>query len=148
MSGTPSRYGRRLSAEEYDERAVRIHDRAFADLPSASPEDLDRRLRRLAFDLAIDRRIGVDFPRDAREKLIGVRERVDEERRSLTGRMLRREISREEFAEGLQKAVEVLVADLRAELSPDEVKDLLGVPTLAAAALPLDPKRIRLPGDP
>lgn len=134
------KYGPQLSAAEYEQRLTRVHDRALAEAgPSPPPGELDRRVRALELDLAIDRRIGVDFPRDQREELLLVRERVEEKRKLLTMRLLKREISSRQFAEGMQASVASMVADLSSSLTPEEVKGLLDIPDLGAAVLPLDP---------
>lgn len=143
--GGEGRYGRLLGADEYDQRLTRLHDRAREEAGgSPSPGELDRRVRALELDLDIDRRLGVDFPQSQRDELIRVRERVEEQRRQLTGRLQRREISTREFAEGLQATVDSLVADLSASLTPDEVKSFLGIPDSGAARLSFDPRRFRL----
>jgi len=69
-------FGRKLSGEEYERRAVALYSGA----PPLSEENQDRELRRRELDLQIDHRLGVDFPVERREKLFEVQcglDRVD-----------------------------------------------------------------------
>lgn len=142
-----ARYGRRLTAAEYDRRATQLHDRAVREAaPSASPAEIDRRVRALESDLAIDRWLGVEFPADRRRAVLQARTRVDERRSRLTARLLAHEISRTDFASGMQGIMEQLVDELSSTLAPEEVKALLGIPALDAATLPLDPALIDIEG--
>lgn len=137
------RYGPRLSPEEYDRRLSELHRRVLDEPdPSAGPADLERRVRTVELDLAIDRRLGVDFPREARVQLHQSRERVEARRANLTQRLLRNEVTRTEFATGLQEIVDDVVRELSAVLTPDEAKALLGVSDLGRVTLALDPDRI------
>ena len=86
--------------------------------------------------------VAFDFPEAQRAELFRVRELVTDERKALTVRLLQREISTEQFAEGLQSVVETMVSRLSDALTPDEVKAFLGIPDPAAAQLPIDPSRI------
>jgi hypothetical protein len=143
MGEGSARYGRRLSAAEYDRRATQLHDRAVRETaPSASPAEIDRRVRALETDLAIDRCLGVEFPSDRRRAVLQARTRVEERRSRLAARLLAQEISPTEFASGMQGVVDQLVDELSSILAPEEVKALLGIPALDAATLPLDPTLI------
>ena len=137
------KYGRLLSPEEYDRQISRVHDRALAEVgPSASRAELDRRVRRLEVDLAIDRRLGVDFPPEKRAELLEIRERVDKQRRRLVFRMIGRAISRRNFADEMQGLVKSMVHELSSGLTEDELSRFLGIRDASEAALPLDPDQI------
>jgi hypothetical protein len=84
-------HGPRLSGEEYDRRVVRIHE----GRPPVPSRDEDRELRRAELDLAIDHRLGRDFPAERREQLWQVAQDVERRRlrligKHLLGRLLRR----------------------------------------------------------
>jgi hypothetical protein len=84
-------HGPRLSGEEYDRRVVRLHEGG----PPAPSRDEDRELRRAELDLAIDHRLGRDFPAGRRERLWEVAKDVERRRlrligKHLVGRVLRR----------------------------------------------------------
>src|SRR5262249_57312564 len=71
-----SEYGPRLTDEEYDRAVVDLH-RGMSPMPT---REEDRALRRRALDLAIDHRLGRNFPRDRREALWKASERVESKR--------------------------------------------------------------------
>ena len=69
-------YGRRLSGEEYDRQIVRLH----SSLPSMPSKSEDARIRRMELNLAIDHRLGVDFPEQKREQMWNIMQRVEKKR--------------------------------------------------------------------
>lgn len=69
-------YGRRLSGEEYDRQIVRLH----SSLPSMPSKSEDSRIRRMELNLAIDHRLGVDFPEQKREQMWNIMQRVEKRR--------------------------------------------------------------------
>jgi len=84
-------HGPRLSGEEYDRRVVQLHEGG----PPVPSRGEDRDLRRAELDLAIDHRLGRDFPAERRERLWEVAQDVERRRlrligKHLLGRVLRR----------------------------------------------------------
>lgn len=77
-------HGPRLSGEEYDRRIVLLHTGA-PELPS---REEDRKLRRAALDLAIDHRLGQDFPKERRDALWEVQQAVERRRLWLAAKYL------------------------------------------------------------
>ena len=69
-------YGLRLTDEEYEKRIVELH----RGLPPMPTDEQDRQVRRMALDLAIDHRLGCDFPPERRESLWAVQQRVEKKR--------------------------------------------------------------------
>jgi hypothetical protein len=69
-------HGPRLTDEEYDKRIIELH----RGLPSMPSEDQDRQVRRMALDLAIDHRLGCDFPQARRESLWAIQQRTEKRR--------------------------------------------------------------------
>lgn len=69
-------FGSRLSDDEYDGAIVDLH-RGMAPMPTP---DEDRALRRRALDLAIDHRLGREFPQARRDALWVASERVESRR--------------------------------------------------------------------
>lgn len=78
------RHGPRLGDDEYERRVVRLHE----GLPPIPSREQDREVRRAELDLAIDHRLGRDFPLDRRRALWEVMEEVDRRRLRLLGRDL------------------------------------------------------------
>jgi hypothetical protein len=69
-------FGRRLSVDEYQKAIVALH----ATLPPMPTREQDRAARRAALDLAVDHRLGVDFPKERRDELFVVQQRVERRR--------------------------------------------------------------------
>jgi hypothetical protein len=76
-------YGRRISDEEYDRRVVALHTSA-----AVYGKDRDKELRRAELNLALDHRLGQDFPADRRRMLWEAQERIERHRRGLALRSL------------------------------------------------------------
>jgi hypothetical protein len=142
MSKETPKYGPRLTSAEYDRRVTRIHYQAADEVGMGSKEALNRRVREIEMDLEIDRQLGVDFPREQREAVRRVRERVAAEQRRLSIRPLVRWLTGRGYAEELQALVNRAMAELREELDPEDVMRLLGIEDLEDVALPIDPERI------
>lgn len=77
-------HGPRLGDREYERRVVRLHE----GLPPVPSREQDREVRRAELDLAIDHRLGRDFPADRRLALWRVAEEADRRRLRLIGRHL------------------------------------------------------------
>lgn len=65
-------FGQRLSTEEYERLIVALH----RDRPSMRSEDEEERLCRSELDLAIDYRLGRDFPPRRREALWRAQQKI------------------------------------------------------------------------
>lgn len=76
-------YGPRISDDEYDQRVVALHTSA-----AGYGKDRDRELRRAELNLALDHRLGRDFPADRRRMLWEAQERTERRRRHLALRSL------------------------------------------------------------
>jgi len=81
-------YGPCLSDEEYDHKIVELH----SALPPIPSRDEDRIIRRKELNLAIDHRLGVDFPEPKREKLWHIAEEVDNKRIRMSSKYLLRSL--------------------------------------------------------
>jgi hypothetical protein len=129
-------YGPRLTDEEYERRVVELH-RGMPPMPT--PEQ-DRALRRRALNLAIDHRLGRDFPGSRREALWAASERIDSRRiwlglRYMLGMLL--SSVRRGHAEALTNA---LTAEYSKVLSQPELRQFLGLKEGQPPALPVDPR--------
>ena len=132
-------YGPRLTDAEYDRAIVALH----AGLPPKPNRDLDRQVRRRALDLAIDHRLGRDFPQDRREALWAIQQRLDRRR----GRLLFKYLLRRFVAQALARDAEGLARDLVAEyatvLSPAELEAYFGPEECRHPGLPGDIEVLR-----
>jgi hypothetical protein len=122
------RYGPRLTGEEYDRRIVALH----SGLPPIPSREQDRQVRRAALDLAIDYRLGRDFPRNRRDALWAVQEKLERKRIKLMGAYLLKRLFRQSLApeaRGLagyvidQYATVLDSSDLEAYFGAEEVRN-------------------------
>jgi hypothetical protein len=123
------RHGRRLTDQEYDRAIVELH----RGMPPMPTREEDRALRRRALDLAIDHRLGRNFPQERREALWTASERVNS-KRIWTGLsyLIRSLAGGRAHAEALTKA---LGREYSKVLTPSELEQFLGS---APLALPID----------
>ncbi len=69
-------HGARLTADEYERRIVELH----RNLPPIPSREMERAIRRKELDLAIDHRLGANFPADRRDRLWSILQRVERRR--------------------------------------------------------------------
>ncbi|MGE5220476.1 MAG: hypothetical protein ACM3SP_26015 [Chloroflexota bacterium] len=69
-------HGPRLSDDEYEKKIIELH----RGLPPMPTKTQDREVRRQELELAIDHRLGRDFPKERREALWAAKERVERKR--------------------------------------------------------------------
>jgi len=69
-------YGATLTDDEYERAVIALHRGA----PAMPTPDEDRRTRRQALDLAVDHRLGREFPAERRQALWEAAERVEAQR--------------------------------------------------------------------
>jgi hypothetical protein len=77
-------HGPRLSDEEYERRIVHLHE----GLPPLPSREQDREVRRAELDLAVDHRLGRDFPEQRRQCLWTIMQDVEKRRLRLIGKYL------------------------------------------------------------
>lgn len=117
-------HGRKLTRHEYERAVVQLFQEAGGI--GNTPEER-RELRHRELDLAIDYRLGMDFPRTRRDALWQVQEGIERRRvrmlaKSLAVRVLPRLLG-ERRAAGLARQ---LMAEYAQVLSPEEMLALLG----------------------
>jgi len=69
-------YGPRLSDEEYDRRIVKLQ----SHLPPMPSSEQERAVRHQELELAINHRLGINFPKERREALWVIKENVERNR--------------------------------------------------------------------
>ena len=127
-------YGPRLSDDEYEKRIIELH----RGLPPMPTKDQDREVRRRELELAIDHRLGRDFPRERREALWAIKERVEKRRlwlgvKFLVKKLFARNINRE--AQGLAA---YMVDEYAKVLTKDEVRSYFDLKEGERPTLPID----------
>ncbi len=98
-------HGPRLTDEEYDNGIIELH----RDLPPMPSEQQDRQKRRMALNLAIDHRLGREFPQERRELLWAIQQRVEKRRLWLAFKYPFRRIFAKTLARGAQGLAGYLV---------------------------------------
>jgi hypothetical protein len=127
-------YGVRLTDEEYERRIIDLQ-RAMPPMPTAEE---DRARRRRELDLAVDYRLGQDFPQARRDELWAAAERVESKRVSLGARYLLDMLIaplRRQHATALTR---MLSREYSKVLTPPELRAFLGLGKGGEPTLPVD----------
>lgn len=112
----------KLSGEEYDRRVVALHKH----LPPVPSPEQQRQVRRSELELAIDHRLGVEFPRERRDALWAVHERAERRRvRLLLWHMMSRLIPGV-LERRASRLAGFLTNEYAKVLSPEELELFLG----------------------
>jgi hypothetical protein len=114
-------YGRRISGDEYDQRVVALHTST-----AGHGRDPDQELRRAEFNLALDHRLGQDFPPDRRRVLWEAHERIERRRRRLALQSLLRLIRTRSIEGAADSLARDLVRAYAQVLTPAELKAFFG----------------------
>jgi hypothetical protein len=125
-------HGRRLSVDEFEAAIIALQ----RTLPAMPTETQDRDARRAQLDLTIDHRLGVEFPRERRDALWAVQQRIERRRlRLVLWRLLPRVLGggADPRARGLARQV---VDEYAAVLSREELKSFFGAEETASPTLP------------
>lgn len=140
-------YGARLSDEEYDRRVFKLHE----GLPPIPAKAQELEVRRQELELAIDHRLGLEFPQEKRAQLWRVLQRLESKRLLLVVKhLLRRLILRKEVTaaqlyetEGLAA---LMVREFAAVLSQREIRSFFDLEPGERPSLPLDPRHWNIGG--
>ncbi len=127
-------HGPRLSDQEYDRRIIGLH----SDLPAVPTREQDRRVRRHELELAIEHRLGRDFPLHRREALWAIQQRVERKRLRLIFWHLLKKCFPKSLARRAQGLAGYLVDEYAKELSESELDSFFGAEEVQRPALPID----------
>ena len=133
------KYGPRLTDEEYERKIVALH----RGLPPMPTKDQDREVQRLDLDLAIDHRLGRDFPRERREALWAVKQRVEKKRLWLGVKFLFRKLFPKSLARDADALVGYMVDEYATVLTKDELKSFFGLREGERPTLPIDMDQLK-----
>jgi hypothetical protein len=134
-------HGPRLTDEEYDKRIIEIH-RGLPPMPS---EDQDRQVRRMALDLAIDHRLGCDFPQSRRESLWAIQQRTEKRRLWFALTYPLRKLFTKSLARGAQGLAGYLVDEYAKVLTKTELKQFFSLKEGQRPTLPIDIDQLKGP---
>ena len=127
-------YGPRLTDDEYERRIIDL----YRGLPPMPTKDQDREVRRQELELAIDHRLGRDFPRERREALWGAKERVEKKRLRLGVKFLIKRLFAKNVNKQAQGLAEYMVDEYAKVLNAAELESFFGLKKGERPALPID----------
>src|SRR5437016_5464402 len=127
-------YGPRLSQRDYERRITELYS-GISPTPSREEEE---RLRRRELDLTIDHRLGQDFPRERREALWQIQQRVEKKRLRLTLHWLASFISRLWLYRRANRVAKFIVDEYAKVLSKEELRAYFGAEESEQPTLPID----------
>ena len=127
-------YGPRLTDDEYERRIIELH----RGLPPMPTKDQDREVRRRELELAIDHRLGRDFPPERREALWAAKERVEKKRLRLGVKFLFKKLFAKNVAREAQGLAGYMVDEYAKVLNTAELESFFGLRKGQRPVLPID----------
>lgn len=127
-------HGPRLTDDEYEKRIIELH-RGLRPMPT---KDQDRELRRRELELAIDHRLGRDFPRERREALWVIKERVEKRRLWLGVKFMVKKLFAKSINSEAQGLAAYMVDEYAKVLTKGELKSFFGLAEGERPTLPID----------
>jgi len=137
--GADLSYGPRLTDEEYQRKIVALR----SDLPPEPTPAQETQVRRQELDLAIQHRLGRDFPRQRSDALWEIQQRVEKKRRRLIWKYLLKGLFGRTVAGEAQGLAGELVGEYAKVLSPAELERFFGAEEVRHPALPIDTDRVK-----
>src|SRR4029077_16051268 len=131
-------YGPRLSDEEYETRILSL----YRSLPPMPSSDQDREARRQELNLAIDHRLGRDFPEERRSLLWAAQRRIEKKRLRLAMKYLLRRFLARLLARDAQALAGYAAEEYGKVLSAEELRRFLVLEKYDTPALPIDIKHL------
>jgi hypothetical protein len=135
------KYGPRLSDEEYEKRVIALH-RVLPPMPSKEQE---RQLRQAELNLAIDHRLGCDFPQARRDALWAIHQKVEKKRLWLALKYPLRRFFAKKLALDAQGLAGYLVDEYAKVLTEDELRAFFSLEEGQKPVLPIDLNQLKKP---
>lgn len=129
-----SEYGPRLSNEEYERRILDL----YRNLPPMPSADQDRKVRRQELGLAIDHRLGRNFPEDRRSALWAVQQSIEKKRLRLGMKYLLRRLTTAFLSRNAQSLAGYAAEEYAKVLSREELRRFLDLKEGERPVLPVD----------
>jgi hypothetical protein len=134
-------HGPRLTVEEYERKIIELH----SGLPPMPTKDQDREVRQMELNLAIDHRLGRDFPPERREDLWKIQQRVEKKRLWLALKYPLRRLFAKSLARDAQGLAGFLVDEYAKALTQSELKSFFDLQEGQRPALPIDLNQLKSP---
>jgi hypothetical protein len=128
-------HGPRLSGEEYDRRITRL----YGDLPPAPNREQEKQVQRQELDIAIDYRLGQDFPHSRREALWAIQQEVEKKRFRLVFKHILKWVFAKSLARDAQGLADYLVDEYAKVLNEAELESYFG----RGETLPIDMDQLK-----
>lgn len=120
----------RMTEQEYLRRLENIQSIIAEGAASDEAADaLNARCASLEFDLAIDYRLGQDYPHEQRRKLHAIRELFDHEKDDLVQQFTQGRMDEDVFRNRLQGLVDAMAARYAEVLTAQEYREFIGPAT-------------------
>ncbi len=132
-------YGPRLTDEEYDKQIIGLH----RGMPPTLSREQELQIRRQELELAIDHRLGCDFPRSKREALWAIQQKVDRKRFRLIFKYMLRKFFASSLARDAQGLAGYLVHEYAKVLSQKELESFFGAEEARHPSLPIDLEQLK-----
>lgn len=129
-----SYHGSHLTDEEYERR---IH-KLYSGLPSMPTKEQEMKVRHLELELAIDHRLGVDFPKERREALWAIQQRVEKKRLQLAFRYLFRRFFAKRLVRDTHGLANYLIDEYAKVLTKTELESFFQFQDGVRPVLPID----------
>jgi hypothetical protein len=133
------KHGPRLTSEEYDAGIIKLH----SDLSPTPSREQQEKVSRQELELAIDHRLGRDFPLNRRNALWAIQQQVEKKRLRLIFKHIRRRLFPKSLARDAQRLAGDLVDEYAKVLSKPELESYFGKEEACHPALPIDTKQMR-----
>lgn len=127
-------HGPRLSQKEYERRIVEL----YTGLPPSPDKEAQARLRRCELDLAIDHRLGQDFPQARRAALWEIQQQVEKKRLRLVLQWLFHFVSYRWLYTRANKLAGYLVDEYAKVLTKDELQAFFDLRENERPTLPIE----------
>jgi hypothetical protein len=134
-------HGPRLTVEEYERKIIELH----SGLPPMPTKDQDRQVRQMELNLAIDHRLGRDFPPERREALWNIQQRVEKKRLWLALKYPFRRFFAKSLARSAQGLAGFLVDEYAKVLTQSELKSFFDIQEGERPVLPIDLDQLKSP---
>jgi hypothetical protein len=131
-------HGPCLSNEEYEKRIAEL----YRNQTPITNRKQEKRIRRKELDLTIDHRLGRNFPRNRREALWDIQQKVEKKRLRLIFKYLLRRFFANSLARDVQGLSGFIVSEYAKVLDEAELERFFGVQESRQPSLPVDLDRL------
>jgi hypothetical protein len=133
------KYGPRLTEREYERKIIELHK----GLPPMPTKEQDEEVRRAELNLAIDHRLGRDFPPERREALWAIQQRVEKKRLRLGIKFFLRRFLAKKLARDAQDLAGYMVDEYAKVLSRAELESFFDLRKGERPVLPIDIEQLK-----